>query len=216
MVKKNTSLIVERRGFMLVLSSPSGAGKTTIARKIMGVETDMELSISITTRPKRNSEIEGKDYYFVDEPTFTEMVKEGKFLEHAHVFGYHYGSPKAAIEKRLAQGKDVLFDIDWQGTQQLKQVATSDLVSIFLLPPTLETLEERLRKRGEDREETIFSRMNKATDELSHWAEYDYVLINETLEESIQAIRSIIQAERLKRRRQIGLAQFVNFLRGKD
>jgi guanylate kinase len=205
-----------RRGFMLVLSSPSGVGKTTIAKDVLALEAELELSISATTRPKRASETEEKDYYFVDEGTFSQMVKKKQFLEHAHVYGYHYGTPKASIQSLLAQGIDVLFDIDWQGTQQLKQVSMSDLVSVFLLPPTMETLEERLRNRKEDSEENIQKRMDKAADEISHWAEYDYVIINHTLQESIQAVRSILQAERLRRRRQVGLARFVNTLRGED
>lgn len=209
-------LSIARRGFMLVLSSPSGAGKTTIARKILAFESEISLSISVTTRPKRESEAEGRDYYFVDEATFNQMEKDKQLFEHAHVYGYQYGTPKAAIESQLAAGIDVLFDIDWQGTQQLKQIATSDLVSVFLLPPTLETLENRLRVRGEDTESTVRQRMSKASEEISHWAEYDYVIINSTLNESIQAVRSIIQAERLKRRRQLGLAPFVNSLRGED
>lgn len=207
---------IARRGFMLVLSSPSGVGKTTIARDVLDLETELELSISITTRPKRKSEEEGKDYHFVDESTFSRMVAQGQFLEHAHVYGYHYGTPFASIEKLLAAGTDVLFDIDWQGTQQLKQISMSDLVSVFLLPPTMNTLETRLRNRGEDSDETIHTRMSKASYEISHWAEYDYIIINHTLEESIQAVRSILQAERLKRRRQVGLAHFVNSLRGED
>jgi guanylate kinase len=202
-----------RRGFMLVLSSPSGAGKTTIAREVLKREQDLELSISVTTRPQRESEKEGKDYSFVNETTFAHMVAKEHFLEHARVYGYHYGTPRASIEKQLTAGTDVLFDIDWQGTQQLKQSAPGDLVSVFLLPPTLKILEERLRMRAEDPEEIVRLRMSKAIDEISHWAEYDYVIINTQLEESIHAVRSIIQAERLKRRRQIGLAHFVNFLR---
>jgi guanylate kinase len=198
---------------MLVLSSPSGVGKTTIARKILSLETNIELSISVTTRPQRPSEREREDYYFVDEDRFDQMVKNDQLLEYAHVYGYHYGTPKASIETQLAKGTDVLFDIDWQGTQQLKQVSTSDLVSIFLLPPSLKDLEERLYKRAADHEDTIRTRMKKAADELSHWAEYDYVIINHQLEETIHAVQSILQAERLKRRRQSGLASFVNSLR---
>ncbi len=207
---------IARRGFMLVLSSPSGVGKTTIAKDVLALETELDLSISVTTRPKRNSENEGKDYHFVDEGTFLQMVQKQEFLEYAHVYGYHYGTPIASIQKLLAQGMDVLFDIDWQGTQQLKQVLMNDLVSVFLLPPAMETLESRLRQRGEDSEETIKTRMCKASAEISHWAEYDYVIINHTLQESIVAVRSILQAERLKRRRQVGLAHFVNSLRGEE
>ncbi|OJW51033.1 MAG: guanylate kinase [Alphaproteobacteria bacterium 41-28] len=207
---------IARRGFMLVLSSPSGVGKTTITRHVLDLETELELSISVTTRPKRDSEKEGKDYYFVDESTFSQMVQKKQFLEHAHVYGYHYGTPIASIQNLLAAGKDVLFDIDWQGTQQLKQISMNDLVSVFLLPPTMETLETRLRYRGEDSEEVIHMRMSKSAAEISHWAEYDYIIINHTLPESIQEVRSILQAERLKRRRQVGLAHFVNSLRGED
>ena len=204
---------IQRRGFMLVLSSPSGAGKTTVTRNLISLEQNLELSISTTTRPQRKSEQEAKDYHFVDEETFSRMVKNNEFLEHAEVYGHHYGSPKAAIEKRLSQGTDVVFDIDWQGTQQLKEIAMSDLVSIFLLPPTFSDLEKRLLKRGEDSDETILSRMEKANSEISHWAEYDYIIINSVLEESIKAVQSILQSERLKRRRQVGLSQFVQTLK---
>ncbi len=216
MPKNTPPFPIARRGFMLVLSSPSGVGKTTIARAVLQIETELELSISTTTRPKRISETEGKDYHFVDENTFSQMVKSKEFLEHAYVYGYHYGTPRASIEKVLTSGVDVLFDIDWQGTQQLKQMAMSDLVSVFLLPPTIKTLEDRLHKRGEDSGEIVRKRMNKAGDEISHWAEYDYIIINYTLQDSIDAVRAILQAERLKRRRQLGLAQFVNSLRGED
>ena len=216
MTQETLSAPIARRGFMLVLSSPSGVGKTTIARNVLALEAELALSISVTTRPKRLSEKDKKDYYFVDEPTFSQMVAEKHFLEHAHVYGYHYGTPIAQVEKLLAAGTDVLFDIDWQGTQQLKQISMNDLVSVFLLPPTLQTLETRLRSRGEDTDETIEKRMSKAAYEISHWAEYDYIIINVTLEESLNAVRSILQAERLKRRRQVGLAHFVNILRGED
>lgn len=214
MMKTTTSFSIPRRGFMLVLSSPSGVGKTTIARKILSLEPDIELSISVTTRPKRPLEKEGEDYHFVTKHHFDQMVKEEKLLEHAHVYGYFYGTPKASIEKQLSKGTDILFDIDWQGTQQLKQVAVSDLVSIFLLPPTFTDLEERLYKRATDGQDTIRMRMTKAADELSHWAEYDYVIINNELDKTVQAVQAILQAERLKRRRQSGLAHFVNSLRG--
>ncbi len=215
-MKTLPSLHIPRRGFMLVLSSPSGTGKTTLARNVLKLESELNLSVSATTRPKRASEKEGKDYYFVDELAFSHMVETGQFLEHAHVYEYHYGTPKGLIEKQLAAGQDVLFDIDWQGTQQLKQVSMADLVSVFLLPPAMEVLESRLKKRAEDSEEIIHQRMNKAAEEVSHWAEYDYVIINNDLQESIQAVRSILQAERLKRRRQLGLANFVNTLRGEN
>jgi guanylate kinase len=205
---------IARRGFMFVLSSPSGAGKTTIAHMLLEAENDIELSISVTTRPKRPTEIEGQDYHFVDESHFTALIQNNHLLEHAHVYGYHYGTPKDNIEEKLHAGTDILFDIDWQGTQQLKQVATTDLVSIFLLPPAFKALEERLCKRAADSTETIHKRMEKAADELSHWAEYDYVIVNNQLEETVYAVRAILQAERLKRRRQLGLAHFVNNLRG--
>lgn len=205
--------LIMRRGFMLVLSSPSGAGKTTIAREVLSLEKELELSISVTTRPQRDSEKEGKDYHFVDETTFSQMIENKGFLEYAEVYGHHYGTPKASIEAILASGIDVIFDIDWQGTQQLKEIAMSDLVSVFLLPPTFQDLEKRLNKRGEDSEETVLSRMQKANDEISHWAEYDYIIINHELQESIHAVRSILQAERLKRRRQLGLAHFISSLK---
>jgi guanylate kinase len=204
---------ITRRGFMLVLSSPSGTGKTTIARQVLSLENELELSISTTTRPQRESEKEGKDYHFVDEKTFSQMVERKEFLEYAEVYGHHYGSPKAFVEDYLSKGVDVLFDIDWQGTQQLKEMAMSDLVSVFLLPPTFQDLEKRLIKRGEDSKETVLSRMKKANDEISHWAEYDYIVINQDLSESVNAVRSILQAERLKRRRQVGLAHFVQSLK---
>ncbi|MBY0272560.1 MAG: guanylate kinase [Alphaproteobacteria bacterium] len=213
MTQNTSSSSIARRGFMLVLSSPSGAGKTTIARKVLESEDELVLSISVTTRPKRSSEKEGSDYFFVDEGIFSQMVDTKQFLEHAQVYGYYYGTPRATIEELLAMGTDVLFDIDWQGTQQLKQTALNDLVSVFILPPTIEDLEKRLYTRGEDSEEVVRKRMRQAQHECSHWAEYDYVIINEALEESIQKVRSIVQAERLKRRRQIGLVNFVNRLR---
>jgi len=214
-MKINTSpLSIARRGFMFVLSSPSGVGKTTIAHKILSLEANIKLSISVTTRPKRPLEKEGEDYYFVSQKHFQQLVKEGQLLEYAQVYGHLYGTPKASIEAQLSTGMDILFDIDWQGTQQLKQVATSDLVSIFLLPPTFKALEERLCKRATDDAEIVQMRMAKAADELSHWAEYDYVIVNNDLEETIQTVQSILHAERLKRRRQSGLAKFVNNLRG--
>jgi guanylate kinase len=216
MIKNNPSSFIERRGFMLVLSSPSGAGKTTIARAVLALEHKLELSISVTTRPKRPSEKEGKDYYFVNEDTFNQMREEDQFLEHAHVYGYQYGTPQASIERHLSAGIDVIFDIDWQGTQQLKQGSISDLVSVFILPPSLEDLKKRLCLRGEDSDEIVCTRMSKAADEISHWAEYDYIIINQNLEDSIFKIRSILEAERLKRRRQTGLSQFIHSLRGEN
>ncbi|MBS0271341.1 MAG: guanylate kinase [Proteobacteria bacterium] len=214
MIKNILSSPIERRGFMLVLSSPSGAGKTTIAREVLNLEDRLELSISVTTRSKRPSEKEGKDYYFVDEATFNNMINEDQFLESAYVYGYHYGTPRASIERQLSAGTDVIFDIDWQGTQQLKQRSISDLVSVFILPPSLEDLKKRLHHRGEDSEEIVGLRMSKAADEISHWAEYDYIIINQNVKDSILKVRSILEAERLKRRRQTGLSQFIHSLRG--
>ena len=211
-----TTISIPRRGFMLVLSSPSGAGKTTIARKLIDSEDQLKVSVSYTTRPKRPGEVEGQDYHFTDETTFKAMIEDETFMEYAKVFGHYYGTPKSSIERSLAHGMDVLFDIDWQGTQQLKEVSTGDLVSDFVLPPSLKTLEHRLRMRAEDDDHVVAHRMKKAGDEMSHWAEYDYVIINNDLEESIRQVRSILTSERLKRRRQLGLAGFVNQLRDRD
>ena len=204
---------IQRRGLMLVLSSPSGAGKTTISRRLLDIEPDLVLSISATTRPMRPSEQDGIDYHFVDHATFDRMVAESAFLEHAKVFDHQYGTPRAAVEQSLAVGRDVLFDIDWQGTQQLAQSARADLVSVFILPPTIAALEQRLKTRAQDSAEVVARRMAKAADEMSHWAEYDYIIVNDDLEVSIQRVRAILLAERLKRHRQVGLAEFVKGLR---
>lgn len=203
---------ISRRGFMLALSSPSGVGKTTVTRKVLELDTTLALSVSVTTRPPRPSEIDGKDYHFVDEKTFVEMREADHFLETACIYGNYYGTPRAQVEEKLEAGVDVLFDIDWQGTQQLSQTSRANLVSIFLLPPTSQTLEERLRKRAEDTEDTIRLRLSKASTELSHWPEYDYVFICHTVKEGSEAVQSIIQAERLKRHRQVGLASFITGL----
>ncbi len=203
---------LSRRGFMLVLSSPSGAGKTTVARHILEREKKISLSISATTRPQRPLETHGIDYHFVSPETFSKMVEEDHFLEHAVVFDHHYGTPKSFVEAHLADGQDILFDIDWQGTQTLKQKAPTDVVSIFLLPPSLEVLETRLRNRAQDHEETVLLRMSQAASELSHWGEYDYVLINNDLEVAVESVLSIIRSERLKRQRQEGLPLFVRGL----
>lgn len=208
------SIHIRRRGFMLVISSPSGAGKTTISRKLMEQEQGLEMSVSVTTRPPRASEVDGRDYYFVDETSFQGMLKSGQFLEHALIYGHHYATPKSTIEHKLSQGIDVLFDIDWQGTQQLKEVSTGDLVSIYILPPSLSALEDRLRKRAQDADDVVKIRLQKAADEISHWSEYDYIIINNDIDETVGQVASILQAERLKRRRRVGLADFVNFLRG--
>ncbi|MDX1575557.1 MAG: guanylate kinase [Kiloniellales bacterium] len=198
---------------MLVLSSPSGAGKTTISRLLLPADDRIDLSVSATTRPKRPNEIDGVDYHFVDQETFDAMVAGGEFLEHAHVFGHSYGTPRAAVEEALEAGDDVLFDIDWQGTQQLAEKAAKDLVRIFILPPSTEELERRLRKRAQDPEEVLQDRMAKAADEMSHWAEYDYIVVNHDVAESLAQVQAILAAERLKRERLVGLHDFVEQLR---
>lgn len=205
---------IARRGFMLVLSSPSGAGKTSIATKILAVDSNVNVSVSITTRPIRPGEREGEDYFFVTEDQFHHMLENNELLEHAEVFGNSYGTPKQYVFDTLAIGKDIIFDIDWQGTQQLAQLARTDLVSIFILPPSLQELEKRLNSRAQDSAEVILNRMKEASNEMSHWAEYDYVIVNEDLEKSVQQVHAIIAAERLRRTRQKGLLDFVNTLRG--
>jgi guanylate kinase len=205
--------LIQRRGLMMVLSSPSGAGKTTISRRILEMDTQINLSISVTTRPPRQKEKNGVDYHFTNLTEFDLMVNRDQLLEHAKVFGNYYGTPRAPVEKALAEGRDVLFDIDWQGTQQLAEKARDDLVSVFILPPSWRELERRLSSRGQDAAVEINNRMAKAADEMSHWAEYDYVIINRDLDESVEAVRGILQTERLRRTRQIGLAEFVNGLK---
>jgi guanylate kinase len=204
---------VHRRGLMLVLSSPSGAGKTTISRRLLALEAGLTMSVSMTTRPKRPGEVSGVDYHFVDLADFDVMIKRGQFLEHAKVFDNHYGTPRQAVDSALSTGSDVLFDIDWQGTQQLAQAAREDLVSVFILPPDTQTLERRLRSRAQDADHVVAHRMSKAADEMSHWAEYDYIIINHDLDDSVNRVRAILTAERLRRRRQVGLAEFVKGLR---
>jgi guanylate kinase len=198
-----------RRGLMLVLSSPSGAGKTTLSRMLLDSDSQLNLSISVTTRPIRPGEVDGRDYHFIDRARFDSMVKQGELLEWAQVFGHCYGTPRAPVEAALKQGRDVLFDIDWQGTQQLREKADRDLVSVFVLPPSISDLERRLRTRAQDAEDVIRARMFKAADEMSHWAEYDYVVINADLDRAFSEVRAILAAERLKRERQSGLAAFV-------
>jgi guanylate kinase len=204
---------IKRRGLMLVLSSPSGAGKTTIARRLLEADTGITLSVSVTTRPKRPSEIDGVHYHFIDRRTYDRMVEEEALLEHAEVYGHGYGTPKAAVEKALAEGMDVLFDIDWQGAQQLRQQVHEDIVSMFILPPSTAELAKRLRKRAEDSDEVVAKRLAQVAADVTHWAEYGYVMVNVDLEQSIAAARSVLTAERLKRRRQIGLADFVGQFR---
>jgi len=203
---------ISRRGLMLVLSSPSGAGKSTISRALMINDGPLSMSISATTRPKRVGETDGVDYLFVSQAEFDRMVEAGEFLEYATVFGESYGTPRAPVEKALSRGEDVLFDVDWQGTQQLKQSARENLVSIFILPPSLEELENRLYARAQDSDEVVKGRMAKATSEMSHWAEYDYIIVNNNLDESIGQAESILAAERLKRERREGLTDFVRQL----
>ena len=197
---------------MLVLSSPSGAGKTTLSRKLLDGDLSITMSISTTTRRPRSGEEEGKDYFFVSPSMFTQMADAGAFLEHALVFGNHYGTPKEPVMMALARGRDVLFDIDWQGTQQLRQQAGDDLVSIFVLPPSHEELERRLRARAQDAEDVVQARMAKANNEISHWAEYDYVVINDDLGATLAKIQTILAAERMRRSRQTGIPAFVGKL----
>jgi guanylate kinase len=203
---------IARRGLMLVLSSPSGAGKTTLSRKLLETDPGVELSVSVTTRKQRPGEIDGRDYHFIDAARFDAMVKGGELLEWAQVFGHRYGTPRAPVEAALANGHDVLFDIDWQGTQQLREKADHDLVSIFVLPPSMADLERRLRRRAQDPDEVIRARMATATDEMSHWAEYDYVVINTDVDRAFREVYTILAAERLKRERQTGLSDFVRRL----
>jgi guanylate kinase len=201
-----------RRGFMFVLSSPSGAGKTTLSRRLLASHAGLTLSISVTTRPKRPGEIDRQDYYFIDRETFGGMVVQGELLEHATVFEHQYGTPAHLVEQALAQGIDVLFDIDWQGTRQLAQHHRADLVSIFILPPSMAELERRLIQRGQDSEEVVAYRMKKAKSEISHWQEYDYVVVNHDLDLALAKIMHILEAERLRRTRQTNLPLFVDAL----
>jgi guanylate kinase len=210
---ENGYLDVHRRGLMLVLSSPSGAGKTTLSRMLLDRDTGLEMSISVTTRPKRPGEVSGVDYHFIEPTEFNLQVNRRELLEWAKVFGHYYGTPRAPVEAALATGRDVLFDIDWQGTQQLEERAREDLVSIFILPPSTRELERRLRVRAQDSAEEVARRMAKAADEMSHWAEYDYIIVNRDLDRSLAQVQAILQAERLRRERQIGLHEFVKGLR---
>jgi guanylate kinase len=201
-----------RRGLLFVLSSPSGAGKSTIARRLLGGDGALEMSVSATTRSMRPGEVDGVDYHFVDLERFRAMRLEGAFLEWAHVFGNRYGTPRAPVERMLDEGRDVLFDIDWQGAQQLHQQAGGDTVRVFILPPSVEELGRRLAARGTDTAEVVAARMERAASEISHWDGYDYVLINEDVDACVADVRAILQAERLKRSRQVGLIGFTRKL----
>ncbi len=203
-----------RRGLMFVLSSPSGAGKTTISRRMLEMDRELVLSISVTTRARRSNEIDGRDYHFITRERYAEMIIRNELLEHATVFDRHYGTPAAHVYENLARGRDVLFDIDWQGTRQLAQKSRADLVSVFILPPSLQELERRLRTRAQDSNEVVANRMAKAVSEISHWQEYDYVLINDDLEKTIANVMAILTSERLKLARQTGLGKFVETLSG--
>ena len=200
---------ISRRGLMLVLSSPSGAGKSAISKELLKNVMDLTMSVSATTRPMRPGEIEGQDYYFIDKKTFETKVRDGDFLEHATVFENSYGTSRLPVEELLSVGHDVLFDVDWQGTQQLAENAQNDLVSVFILPPSIEDLERRLNARAQDSIEVVAKRMAKATSEMSHWREYDYIIINEDLDDSVACVQAVLTAERLKRDRQVGLVKFV-------
>jgi len=200
---------------MFVLSSPSGAGKTTLSRLLLNADRKVALSVSVTTRAKRPGEIDGRDYHFIDRARFDAMVKQGELLEWAEVFGHRYGTPRRPVVKALRAGRDVLFDIDWQGTQQLREKARDDLVSVFILPPTVKELERRLKRRAQDSKPVIGARMAKAAAEMSHWPEYDYVIVNRDKTEAFAEVRAILAAERLKRERQIGLSDFVRGMQAK-
>jgi guanylate kinase len=206
---------IARRGVMFVLSSPSGAGKTTLSRLLLKADRNIALSVSVTTRPKRRGEVNGRDYHFIDLARFTVMVKSGDLLEWAKVFDHRYGTPRRPVEKALQAGRDVLFDIDWQGTQQLREKARDDLVSVFILPPSVDELERRLHSRAQDTHDIIRARMSKAAGEMSHWPEYDYVIVNHDKDTAFAEVRAILAAERLKRERQIGLSDFVRRLQAK-
>lgn len=202
----------KRRGILFIVSSPSGAGKSTISRKLLAADSGLEMSVSATTRPPRPGEVDGKDYHFVGIEEFRAMVAENDFLEWAHVFGNRYGTPRGPVEKALSEGRDVLFDIDWQGAQQLYQQAGGDVVRVFIFPPSLGELERRLRARGTDSDEVIDGRMARANIEISHWDGYDYVLVNDDVEKCFTDVKAILDAERLKRSRQTGLIGFVRSL----
>lgn len=203
---------IARRGLLLVMSSPSGAGKTTLARALLARDPRVIMSVSVTTRAPRPGEVEGKDYYFVSKERFAQMRDRGELLEYAEVFGNFYGTPRRPVEEALAQGRDILFDIDWQGTQQLAQAMEEDLVRIFILPPSADDLRERLIQRAQDSATVVAKRMAEAGNEISHWPEYDYVIVNDSVADSGEQISAILTAERLRRRRRVGLTDFVRQL----
>ena len=205
---------IKRRGILLVLSSPSGAGKTTISRALVAKDRKLRMSVSVTTRPRRPREVNGRHYHFVSQAKFDEMVRQGELLEHAVVFGNCYGTPRGPVMRALDAGDDIISDVDWQGTQQLAANVRDDLVSIFVLPPSLAALKRRLQTRAQDSREVVAARMAKSSDEMSHWAEYEYVIVNQDIDESVRQVRAILDAERKRRERQVGLADFVNRLRG--
>ena len=200
---------IRRRGLMLVLSSPSGAGKTTLSRRLLEADSGIVMSVSATTRLRRPTEVEGRDYFFVHGDVFDEMVRANEFLEYATVFDHQYGTPKAPVMAALASGRDVLFDIDWQGTQQLKERAREDLVSVFVLPPSHAELERRLKARAQDSDTVVTARMAKAASEISHWPEYDYVIVNDDVERAHARVLAILEAERCRRTRLVGVGDFV-------
>lgn len=203
------SISVHRRGIMFVLSSPSGAGKSTLAKSLLASDDNLELSVSATTRPPRSGEVDGVDYHFMSKDEFGIMLNGHEFLEHAKVFDNYYGTPREPVEEALNDGRDILFDIDWQGAQQLSEAGGDDLVKVFILPPSKQELEDRLKRRASDPADVVAGRMAKANDEISHWAEYDYIIVNRDLEVAKREVRAILDAERLKRHRQTGLADFV-------
>ena len=203
---------IARRGLLLVMSSPSGAGKTTLSRKLLAADKNITLSVSVTTRSPRPGEIEAKDYYFISQERFAQMRNRKELLEWAEVFGNYYGTPRKPVEDALAKGRDVLFDIDWQGTQQMAQAMEDDLVRVFILPPSADELQNRLISRAQDSSSIVAKRMAEASREISHWPEYDYVIVNDEIEDSLAQVMAILRAERLKRRRRVGLTEFVRGL----